>query len=64
MLGVRKAEVEALRKEAANTCKLIGIDASGAQLVLTFERNGECFQIETYRSMSLDVAVLRKLAGL
>lgn len=64
MLGVRKAETEALRTALADACKLIGISKTGAELTLTFSRNGECFEIQAYAAISLDVTELRKMAGL
>lgn len=64
MLLTRKAEVEALRKALANACKLIGIEKTGSELTLTFQRGGECFEIQAYAALSIDVTALRKAAGL
>lgn len=64
MLGMRKAEVEALRREYQNAARLVDISRNGRLIVFTFIRDGKAFTIETMGMMADDVESWKTQAGL
>ncbi|NUM72772.1 hypothetical protein HUU40_00280 [candidate division KSB1 bacterium] len=64
MLGFRKAEVDALRREYQNAARLVDISRNGPEVVLTFIRQGEPFTITVQGTWSDDVNAWKRAAGL